>query len=203
MPNAELLPLTPRVIVFAGPNGAGKTSHASTILAALDIATFVNADFIARGLVGYNTQVAAFTAGKIMLKQLNELAAERADFAFESTLASRTFARFLTKLKAVGYGVSIYYFVLADADTAVSRVARRVTMGGHDIPEVDVRRRFERSRWNFINLYVPIADEFTVIDNSDDSAATVIAQGSRGALTVLNSEKWQPISNLSRIARPS
>lgn len=182
---------SPRVVVFAGPNGAGKTSHATAILRAVGIDTFVNADLIARGLVGYNTQSAAFAAGKIMLRQLGELAAARADFAFESTLASRSFARFLRRLKDSGYLVSIFYFSLVCADTAIARVARRVLMGGHDIPESDIRRRFERSRQNFFHLYLPLADEFTLFDNSVDDTAIIVAQGSRESITVLDSLKWQ------------
>jgi predicted ABC-type ATPase len=185
---------SPRVIVFAGPNGAGKSSHATAILAALDIPVFVNADLIARGLVGSDTQLAAFAAGKIMLKQLSELAAARSDFAFESTLASRTFAKFLRELRASGYRVSIFYFGLTNAELALARVARRVAMGGHSVPEDDIRRRFKRSRENFFELYIPLAHEFTVFDNSIDDVATVIAQGSHGAISVLNSEKWQTFS---------
>ena len=83
----------PRVVIFAGPNGAGKSTHADAILAALGIETFVNADFIARGLSGRNTDTVAFEAGRIMLKRLRQLGDAKADFAFESTLASRTFAR--------------------------------------------------------------------------------------------------------------
>lgn len=89
----------PRVVVFAGPNGAGKSTHADAILAALGIDTFVNADYIARGLSGRNTDAVAFEAGRIMLKRLHQLADAKTDFAFESTLSSRTFAAFLSTLK--------------------------------------------------------------------------------------------------------
>jgi len=89
----------PRVVIFAGPNGAGKSTHADAILAALGIETFVNADYIARGLSGRNTDAVAFEAGRIMLNRLHQLGEARADFAFESTLSSRTFAVFLTALK--------------------------------------------------------------------------------------------------------
>ena len=78
----------PRVVVFAGPNGAGKSTHADAILAALGIPTFVNADYIARGLAGQRTETVAFAAGRIMLNRLHELAQAQADFAFESTLSS-------------------------------------------------------------------------------------------------------------------
>jgi predicted ABC-type ATPase len=97
----------PRVVIFAGPNGACKSTHADAILAALGIETFVNADYIARGLSGRNTDNVAFEAGRIMLKRLHQLGDAGADFAFESTLSSRTFAPFLRTLKAKGYAVAI------------------------------------------------------------------------------------------------
>ena len=100
----------PRVIVFASPNGAGKSTHADAILAKLGIETFVNADYIARGLSGRNTDTVAFEAGRIMLKRLHQLAKANADFAFESTLSSRTSALFLRTLKACGYTVGIITF---------------------------------------------------------------------------------------------
>ena len=119
----------PRVVIFAGPNGAGKSTHADAILATLGISTFVNADFIARGLSGRHTEAVTFTAGRIMLTRLHQLADAREDFAFESTLSSRTFAPFLRDLKARGYGVAIYYFSLANASLAVRRVKLRVALG--------------------------------------------------------------------------
>ena len=100
----------PRVVVFAGPNGAGKSTHADAIVAALGINTFVNADYIARGLSGRNADAVAMQAGRIMLTRLKELAAAKQDFAFESTLLSRSFAPFLRQLKTQGYQVAIEYF---------------------------------------------------------------------------------------------
>ena len=118
-----------RVVIFAGPNGAGKSTHADAIVAALDIDTFVNADYIARGLSGRNADAVAMQAGRIMLTRLKELAATKQDFAFESTLSSRSFAPFLRQLKAQGYLVAIYYFSLTSASLAVRRVNIRVAMG--------------------------------------------------------------------------
>ena len=97
----------PRVVIFAGPNGAGKSTHADAILAPLCIETFVNADYIARGLSGRNTEAVAFEAGRIMLNRLRQLGDAKADFAFESTLSSRTFAAFLRALKQQGYAIVI------------------------------------------------------------------------------------------------
>ena len=191
------MPSPPRLVVFAGPNGAGKSSHAGPILESLGIPTFVNADLIARGLVGDDTSLAAFSAGRIMLKRLDELASERKDFAFESTLSSKTFAKFISRCKGAGYLVSIYYFCLRSGDDAVRRVRHRVAMGGHSIPELDIRRRFTRSAVNFFDLYVPLADEFTVFDNSVDDEALIIAISDRHGLTVMDFERWTHLKLLA------
>ena len=108
----------PRVVIFAGANGAGKSTHAEPILKTMGISTFVNADYIARGLSGLSTETVNFEAGRIMLKRLHDLANVKEDFAFESTLSSRTFAFFLRKLKAENYNVTIFYFTLTDARLA-------------------------------------------------------------------------------------
>ncbi len=169
MPNIPKSP--PRVVVFAGPNGAGKSTHADAILAALGIEIFVNADYIARGLSGRHTDAVAFEAGRIMLRRLRQLADSRADFAFESTLSSRTFAAFLGTLRQQGYAVAIYYFSLANAQLAVRRVKLRVLLGGHDVPTDVVRQRFGRSLGNFFALYIPLAEEWALFDNSTQPLA--------------------------------
>lgn len=189
----------PRVVIFAGPNGAGKSTHADAILAALGIETFVNADYIARGLSGRKTDVVAFEAGRIMLKRLHQLGHATADFAFESTLSSRTFAPFLRSLKARGYVVAVYYFSLSSAQLAVRRVKLRVSMGGHDVPGDVVKRRFRRSLNNFFNLYAPLADEWTMFDNSSSPQALTVAAKSADRLTVTESKTWLKLQRLSNI----
>ena len=70
-------PQAHRITIFARPNGAGKSTHADAIVAALGINTFVNADYIARGLSGRNADAVAMQAGRIMLSRLKELAAAK------------------------------------------------------------------------------------------------------------------------------
>ena len=189
----------PRVVIFAGPNGAGKSTHADAILAALGIETFVNADYIARGLSGRHTDAAAFEAGRIMLTRLQQLGEAKADFAFESTLSSRTFAVFLRGLKRQGYAVAIYYFSLANAQLAVRRVKLRVAQGGHDVPADVVRRRFGRSLNNFFDLYLPLADEWTLFDNSTTPHARAVAAQLANQLTVMEPTTWHKLNRLSKI----
>src|SRR5258707_14460501 len=103
----------PTVIVLAGINGAGKTTASRSLLAnTLRVMTFVNADVIAQGLSGFDPDAAAIRAGRIMLEQLQELAAQRANFAFETTLAGRTYADWLDSLRTTGYRIHLFYFWL-------------------------------------------------------------------------------------------
>ena len=188
----------PRVVIFAGPNGAGKSTHADAILAALGIETFVNADYIARGLSGRNTDTVAFEAGRIMLKRLHQLGEAGADFAFESTLSSRTFAPFLRTLKARGYAVAIFYFSLTNAQLAIRRIKLRVALGGHDVPSDVVKRRFGRSLSNFFNLYAPLADEWALFDNSSSSRVLPVAKQQANQLTVTETNTWRQLQKLSK-----
>lgn len=134
-----------------------------------------------------------------MLKRLHQLSEAKADFAFESTLSSRTFAIFLRTLKALGYSVAIYYFSLANAQLAIRRVKLRVALGGHDVPPDVVRRRFGRSLNNFFNLYAPVADEWTLFDNSTTPHAQTVAAKLDNQLTVTETATWHKLQKLSKV----
>lgn len=171
----------PSVVVLAGPNGAGKSTAAPHLIQErLQIVEFVNADEIARGLAGFAPEVEAIAAGRIMIARIRELAAERASFAFESTLASRVFASYIKSMRADGYLFRLVFLHLPSADAAVARVAGRVREGGHGVPEEVVRRRYQRGLRNLFTLYLPIADEWAVYDSSGlpllIASSTTIAQ---------------------------
>ncbi len=157
----------PRVVVLGGVNGAGKTTSAFELLVnVLSIPVFTNADAIARGLNQLNPEREAFRAGRVMLEWMKDLADQRRDFAFETTLAARTYVPWLKEMKSNGYQVLLYYTWLASSDVAIDRVALRVQSGGHHIPDEDVKRRYGRSVRNFLELYRPLADEWEVVDNT-------------------------------------
>jgi predicted ABC-type ATPase len=167
---------SPHVLVLAGINGAGKTTSSRAILAdALNILTFVNADVIAQGLCGFDPNSASFEASRIMLERLHQLAAKREDFAFETTLAARSYAGWLSELRQIDYGVHLFYVWLENADLAIKRVASRVKAGGHHVPDSTIRQRYGRSIRNFFELYRPISTTWKVYDNSDD--VRLIAEG--------------------------
>jgi len=129
---------------------------------------FVNADLIAEGLAPLRPEMAALTAGRIFLKELDRLAAERVDFAFESTLSGVAHLSRLKRWKVDGYRLEIVYLKLPSPRLALRRIAERVKQGGHNVPRDDVQRRFQRSWDNFQALYRPIADVWTVYDNAGD-----------------------------------
>jgi predicted ABC-type ATPase len=144
----------PKVVVIAGPNGAGKSTAAPAVLRnALLVNEFVNADTIAAGLSAFSPEAVAVTAGRAMLQRIRELARERRDFAFETTLASRTFAPWLRKLQSQGYRFHLVYLWLPTVELAVARVAERVRRGGHAVADDIVRRRYERSLGHGVKAY--------------------------------------------------
>jgi predicted ABC-type ATPase len=158
----------PRCIVIAGPNGAGKTTFARQYLPEdARVVHFVNADLIAIGLSPLQPDLAALSAGRLVLREIDRLAESRADFSFETTLSGLTYARRLKRWKQAGYRVEILYLRLRSTQLALRRIATRVRQGGHNVPRTDVVRRFKRGWENFENVYRPLADSWAVYENSD------------------------------------
>lgn len=112
-----------------------------------------------------------------MLEHLHDLAEQRANFAFETTLASRTFAPWIAKLKTTGYQFHLFYVWVPSADVSVARVRRRVILGGPSVPEETIRRRYQRSLENFFRMYQPIADAWEFYDNETLESPRLIAIG--------------------------
>ncbi len=190
----------PLVVVIAGPNGAGKSTTAPELLRrALQVQEFVNADTIALGLSALRPETAAFAAGRVMLARLKYLARVRADFAFETTLASRSFAPWLDQLSASGYRSHLAFLSLPSVELALSRVAERVRLGGHDVPSEVVGRRFRAGLENFFSLYRQRVDSWQVFDNSGLGSPSLIASGKAGeSHTIEAQEAW---TNLLEKAR--
>ena len=167
----------PNVIILAGPNGAGKSTISRTLLAEkYGICHYVNADGIARGLSAFHYDSMAIKAAKVMLEHLRELAEDRANFAFETTLGTKSFAPWISELRKTGYVFHLVFVWVRSADVSIQRVKDRVKLGGHFVPEDTIRRRYQRGLNNFFTLYRPIADMWRMIDNSELGFARVIAE---------------------------
>jgi predicted ABC-type ATPase len=186
----------PNVIIVAGPNGAGKTTASADILVgALAVREFVNADIIAKGLSSFQPASVAFDAGRIMLQRLHHLTAQCANVAFETTLASRTFASWIKGLTATGYEFRLLFFWLPSADMAVERVRRRVLEGGHHVSEDVIRRRYEAGLKNFFHIYRPLAASWQFYDNAVRGKRRLIASGELNQATVvLDVDLWNNVN---------
>lgn len=183
----------PTVIMVGGPNGAGKSTIGPHLVRdTFGEIEFVDADIIARGLSAFDPDRRAFAAGRVMLRHLDDLAKARRDFAFETTLASRTFAPFLRRLAGEGYQCHLRYVWIQSADIAVRRVRARVAAGGHTVPEETIRRRFVRSARNLLDLYLPLMASWEVLDNTGPRLPTSVATGGAGEDTIIvNKVLWR------------
>jgi predicted ABC-type ATPase len=171
-------PIPPSVIIISGPNGAGKSTAAPHLLKGeLAVSEFVNADVIARGLSAFEPERVAMAAGRIMLRRLDELAEQRTTFAFETTLASKSFAPWVVRLKESGYLFHLVYLWLPSAQMAIGRVESRVQQQGHHVPDEIVQRRYKRGLANFFQLFMPIATTWKMYYNADASGPRLIAAG--------------------------
>jgi len=187
----------PHLIIIADPNGAGKSTTAPALLNdALSIENFVNADVIAQGLCAYQPEKAAIEAGRVMLKRIHQLASEQADFAFETTLATRSFAQWIPQLKTKGYQFHLIVLWLQDAELAVLRVNERIKMGGHSVPEETIRRRYKAGLKNFFNLYTPIADVWRIYNNSDPHPSLIAAKTHHYPITIKQPGIWQHLTEV-------
>ncbi|MGA3201733.1 MAG: zeta toxin family protein [Bryobacteraceae bacterium] len=183
--------MDPNIILLAGPNGAGKSTAAPDLLHdALHVDEFVNADVIARGLSAFNPEGAALDAGRVMLSRLRELAAQRKNIAFESTLASRTFAPWIRELKKTGYRFHLFYFWLPSPELCVNRVRERKSLGGHTVPEETIHRRYHAGIRNFFELYAPIAYRWKFFDNTKKPRVLISAGGESMEEETFNTELW-------------
>jgi predicted ABC-type ATPase len=166
-----------RCIIIAGPNGAGKTTFAREFLPKdTDVVHFINADLIASGLAPLRPEQARLAAGRLFFAEIDRLAKNNTDFAFESTLSGLGYAARLRAWKAMGYWIEIIYLRLSSPRLALYRIAARVRQGGHDVPKADVLRRFDKSWRNFQTIYKPLADAWTVYENIGDTPQ-LIEQG--------------------------
>ena len=185
----------PKVVVLAGPNGAGKTTTAPKLLrGVLGVTEFVNADAIAEGLSGFAPERVSMAAGRVMISRIKTLATERQNFAFETTLASRSFVPWLKELLRAGYEFHLVFLWLPSADAAVARVAERVRLGGHDVPENTVRRRYRTGLKNLFQLYLPLATSWQIVDSFRLGRPKVVAMGKKNNVTIIrDAATWSHI----------
>jgi len=179
-----------RLYIIGGPNGAGKTTASFTVLPEiLNCSEFVNADEIARGISPFNPEKVSIKAGRIMLSRINELLDKDETFAFETTLSSKYFVRFIKEAKEKGYEVVLLFLMLNNVNLAIKRVKIRVKEGGHNIPIEVIKRRYKNGMKNFFNSYINSVDKWFLVDNSGETFQ-FIAEGTLNGTIIKNDDIW-------------
>lgn len=188
----------PNLYIIAGPNGAGKTTASYTLLPEmLNCYNFVNADEIARGLSPFSPETVDVQAARIMLQRIDELMAQKVDFAIETTLATRSHVQLVKRAQTIGYKVHLLFFCLESPEQAIQRVAQRVEQGGHGISEDVIRRRFKKGLSNLVHLFMPICDSVLIYNNTETPAYIVARKRSQSdEVEVIEDKMWNLLISL-------
>ncbi|OYU82113.1 MAG: zeta toxin [Flavobacterium sp. BFFFF1] len=182
--------------IIAGCNGAGKTTASFTILPEiLDCKEFVNADEIAKGLSPFQPEKVSFEAGRIMLRRINELLEANENFAFETTLATKSYKSKITEAKAKNYNITLLFFWLQNPDLAIERVKTRVAEGGHNIETDVINRRYIAGIKNLFDIYISIVDEVLIFDNSEGKHDLIAEKIFDAEINILNEQKFDKLKS--------
>jgi len=189
----------PNIYVIAGCNGAGKTTASLTILPEiLNCKEFVNAYAIAAGLSPFNPEGAAFESGRIMLNRIRQLMSEQNDFAFETTLSTKSYISLLKSSKEKGYKITLIFFWLKNVELAKGRVLTRVKMGGHFIPDDILERRYFRGLRNLFNHFITLSDVWMIYDNSTFEIQLISKGLSDIESEIIDQDKFNQIKNYAK-----
>jgi len=153
----------PRLIIVAGVNGSGKSTL--TQQNRFNNVRIIDPDQIAKDTSNTKSQSARLSAARVAINRRNTFLNNRDSFIVETTLSGRDILRFMQKARDQSYRVELHYVFLIDANQSADRVATRVSRGGHDIPLADIKRRFPRSRANFIPA-AKLCDLVVAYDNA-------------------------------------
>ncbi|HWF12653.1 MAG TPA: hypothetical protein VG272_02880 [Candidatus Acidoferrales bacterium] len=185
--------MKPNVYIIAGPNGAGKTTFAREFLPYYANCTnFINADLIALGVAPLSPETAAIRAGKLMISEIALHSRRCLDFGFETTLSGYGHLKSIQRLIRAGYRTHIFFLWVPKIELALDRVRVRVLGGGHDVPEVVVRRRYSRSIRNFLELYRFQTETWTLFDNSAETPK-ILAFGGKDKTSIIMEDEYKDI----------
>ena len=191
--------MSKHLYIISGCNGAGKTTASYTVLPEiLKVKEFVNADEIARGLSPFNPEGMAIEAGRLMLLRIDELLLKGWDFATETTLATRSYSRLVQRAQAMGYTVHLMFFWLNSINLAEERVETRVQLGGHNIAKDVIKRRYHLGLHNLFEVFIPIVDEWMIVDNSDLPREMVAEGGIKKEELIHNKVKFAKLKDYGK-----
>ena len=185
-----------QLYIIAGCNGAGKTTASFTILPEiLGCKEFINADEIAKGLSPFQPESVAVQAGRIMLARMDELLQKGETFAFETTLATKSYKQKIEWAQANDYEVTLLFFWLDSPNIAKKRVAQRVAEGGHNIPLETIERRYYNGIANLFTIYIDMVDICYIFDNSEGRKELIAQKERHKDIVIYNNDKFNLIKN--------
>jgi len=176
-----------QLYILAGANGSGKSTISKVLLPSEGI-VYVNPDDIARELNPVDPPAARIAAGKETIRRVGAIIENGMSFAIESTLSGSGYVETIQRAKSLGYVVTIAYVYVDSAEFCLERIRVRVQNGGHDVPEDDVRRRYGRSKANFVSVYAPLADHWLLYYNGGNDLL-LVAHGN-GAVNVVVQDRY-------------
>ena len=188
--------MSKQLYIIAGCNGAGKTTASFTILPeVLDCKEFINADEIAKGLSPFQPESVAVQAGRIMLARMDELLQKGETFAFETTLATKSYKQKIEWAQANGYEVTLLFFWLNTSKLAKKRVDQRVAEGGHSIPSQTIERRYYNGIANLFAIYIDMVDICYIFDNSEGRKELIAQKERHKDIVIYNNDKFNLMKN--------
>lgn len=177
-----------RFYILAGANGSGKSTIARVLLPAEGI-VYVNPDDIARDLNPGNPVAARIEAGREALRRIDALIGKGESFAMESTLSGSTYVKVIERARSLAYTMVIAYIFVDSPEVCIRRIEARVRNGGHFVPPEDVKRRYVRSKENFVKVYSRMADSWLLYYNGG-ADITPVAHGN-GEVNVISKERYE------------
>ena len=188
--------MSKQLYIIAGCNGAGKTTASFTILPeVLNCKEFINADEIAKGLSPFQPESVAMQASRIMLARMDELLQKGETFAFETTLATKSYKQKIEWAQANGYEVTLLFFWLDSPNMAKKRVAQRVAEGGHSIPSETIERRYHNGIANLFAIYIDMVDICYIFDNSEGERTPIAKKYKGGKEIIYNIDLYNQMKN--------
>jgi predicted ABC-type ATPase len=186
------------IVILGGPNWAGKTTAARVLLPQFfDLHPFLNADEIAREIAPSDVESAAFAAGRQLIERMRAYVRDGKSFTIETTCSGRSYIPLPRTCKETGWRIALHYFWLPSPEHSIARVAKRVSHGGHHIPDEVIYRRFRTGLWNMRHSYLPLAETASIYDNSGEQRVLIADREAGMPLLIHDRVLWSRIEELT------
>ena len=148
--------------IIGGVNGVGKSSLTGVLASeSNDLGVIIDTDKITASLGGDKIK-----GGKAAIERINNSLAKGINFTQETTLSGSRILKTIKRARELDYFIRLYYVGVNSADESMKRIRNRVEKGGHDIPEQDVKRRYNKRFEDLVNI-LPYCNEVKFYDNEN------------------------------------